>query len=132
MDIAIPLVIGSTNRKRSSKHRVIPCMKRFRAERPKSVSSKLDWLEIEVRRLSAENWWNHEARRLLVEGRSTLSTVESDVVKLSTDIVSTRQEVEYISAMTTNYLCAISCDLEEGNEISESKPIGFSLQNSTQ
>ena len=79
--------------------------------------SKLDWLEIEVRRLAAENTWNHEARRLLLEGKSRLSTVESDVVKLSADIVSTRREVEEISAMTATYLLDKSlCDQEGGNE----------------
>ena len=83
-------------------------------ERPKSFTNKIDWMETEVKRLSWELSWNKEARRLLVEGHSRLSTVESDMVKLLTDIVSTRQEVEHITAMMTHYLCEISCDPEGG------------------
>ena len=33
----------------------------WKAECPKNAWSKLDWVEIEVRRLVAENTWNHEA-----------------------------------------------------------------------
>ena len=49
----------------------------WKAERPKNVWGKLDLLEMEVSRLAAENTWNHEARRLLLEGKSRLSTIES-------------------------------------------------------
>ena len=99
-------MVGWMNRKRSSKHSLIPCMKSFelREERPKSFTNKIDWMETEVKGLSWELSWNKEARRLLVEGHSRLSTVESDKVKLLTDSVSTRQEVEHIIAMMTHYL----------------------------